>query len=100
MDNPLKIVTDADIERVHANANFGDMSKRDVIDAGVLKAAFGYSDGHTSHCILEEHGLIRRNRPRTSYPSLTKKGQRYLRAIFAGNFNQILGLRTLSNTKD
>jgi len=32
--DPRKIITDEEIERVHANANFGTMSKRDVVNTG------------------------------------------------------------------
>ena len=52
-----EIISDADIERVHAHANFGDMSKRDVVDDGVLHYVFGYDTGHTQMTILREHGL-------------------------------------------
>ena len=37
-----EIITDEEIERVHANANFGPMDKRTVVNQGVLKCASGY----------------------------------------------------------
>jgi hypothetical protein len=80
MQTPEEIITDAEIERVHANANFGHMSKRRVVDEGVLKYAFGWSTGSTMRAILLEHGLIRARRP-TETGSLTPKGKKYLRAM-------------------
>jgi hypothetical protein len=82
-DTPQSIVPDDEIERVHGHANFGSMGKRDVVDEGVLKYAFGYTSGHTQLCILIEHGLIRNPKPGSYYSTLTKKGQRYLRAAYS-----------------
>lgn len=77
------VVSDAEIERVHANANFGGgRTKRQIVDEGLLQYAFGYSSGYTMKCILEEHGLIRKTRGYHSSP--TKKGTTYLRAMFNG----------------
>lgn len=92
VDHPSLIIPDAEIERVHANANFGSMSKRGVINEGVLKYAFGYTGGHTQLCILIEHGLIRKPSPGRYDSTLTKKGLRYLRAIYSGRFEEILAL--------
>lgn len=72
-----EIISDEEIERVHANANFGGMDKRTVVDQGVLKCASGYHQGYTSTEILKEHGLI------TDKYKLTKKGQKYLWAAFS-----------------
>lgn len=55
---PTEIIPDANVERVHANANFGDRGKRQVINEGVLNTAFGYASGHTMLTILREHRLI------------------------------------------
>lgn len=76
------LVSDEEIERVHANANFGSMSKRRVVDEGVLKYAMGYSGGATQLSILLEHGLVRRPKPCRYGSVLTVKGQRYLRAMY------------------
>jgi len=54
-DKPEDIISEEEIERVHANANFGSMSKRDVVNQGVLKCASGYYQGHTSKQIITEH---------------------------------------------
>lgn len=79
---PQEIIPDAEVDRVHANANFGSMSKRAVIAEGVLKSAFGYSHGSTALAILVEHGLVRRPRPHACRAPLTEKGRKYLRAAF------------------
>lgn len=72
-----EIISDEEIEKVHANANFGGMEKRDVVNLGVLKCASGYYQGATSNRIIEEHGLIDMKHYR-----LTEKGKKYLWAAF------------------
>lgn len=72
----IEIISDEEIERVHANANFGSMSKRQVVNQGVLKCASGYHQGHTSTQIIKEHGLI------DDKYNLTSKGRMYLWAAF------------------
>ncbi len=76
---PEEIITDEEIERVHANANFGSMSKRDVVNQGVLKCASGYYQGHTSTQIIKEHGLV------NDKYKLTVKGKKYLWAAFSSS---------------
>jgi len=71
------IITDEEITKVHANANFGDMDKRDVVNLGVLKCASGYHQGYTSTQIIREHGLI----SIMDY-KLTAKGRKYLWEAF------------------
>ena len=75
------IISDAEIARVHAHANFGSMSPREVVNDGVLKYAIGYQGGHTQLCILLEHGLITKPRPGRYDANLTKKGKKYARAL-------------------
>ena len=75
-EKPEDIITDEEIERVHANANFGSMGKREVVNQGVLKCASGYYQGHTSTQIITEHGLI------DDKYRLTPKGRMYLWAAF------------------
>lgn len=83
MRKPVDIVSDAAIERVHGNANFGpDFSKRRVVNEGVLNYAFGYTTGYTMMTILREHGLI--TKPQGYKASLTEKGKEYLRGMFQG----------------
>lgn len=79
MRNVEDIVTDAEVIRVHAHANFGPMSPREVVNDGVRKYAVGYSGGHTQQCILYEHGLI--GKPKGYSANLTKKGKEYARAL-------------------
>ena len=78
------IISDAEIERVHGNAQFGDCPKRRVVDEGVLQYALGYSTGHTMLCILLEHHLVRKPEPGSYGTTLTKKGFRYLHAMHGG----------------
>lgn len=73
-----EIVTDAELDRVHGNANFGSLTKRDVLREGLLKRACGYHCGYTMSSILKEHQLVT---PKTE--RLTLKGQKYLYAAFA-----------------
>ena len=72
-----EIISDEEIERVHANANFGGMNKRTVVNQGVLKCASGYYQGSTSNAIIREHGLVTRDY------ELTPKGRAYLWAAFS-----------------
>lgn len=88
-----EIVPDAEVERVHGHANFGSMTKRVVVDDGILKRAFGYHCGSTQLRILVEHGLVRIRSP-FDEGSLTGKGRRYLRALGSTLFdlwNEYLG---------
>lgn len=73
-----EIISDSELDKVHANAKFGTMTKRDVVKYGVLKCASGYHQGHTSKTICIEHGLIYE-----SDYKLTPKGQEYLWASWA-----------------
>lgn len=72
----IEIIPDDEIERVHANANFGSMGKRQVVNQGVLKCASGYYQGRTATQIIKEHGLI------DDEYKLTPKGRMYLWAAF------------------
>ena len=90
--HPRDIITDEEIETVHGHANFGDMSKRFVVDEGVLKYAFGYESGHTQLSILLEHRLIRKPKPGSYRTTLTRKGQEYLRAVYGERFRDLANL--------
>lgn len=76
-EKPEEIISDDEIERVHANANFGSMDKRTVVNQGVLKCASGYYQGSTSNAIIKEHGLV------DDKYRLTPKGRAYLWAAFS-----------------
>jgi len=72
--NPEDIISDREVDRVHSHANFGDISNRDILDQGVLKAAFGWHHGYTLTMIMREHKLL------NASGKLTKRGFRYLQA--------------------
>ncbi len=72
------IVSDEEVERVHANANFGSTDKRHVVNTGVWHVACGWHSGHTVNCIVVEHGLARWRKNRHEPLVLTAKGRRYL----------------------
>ncbi len=78
---PYEIIPDAEIFRVHANANFGEISKRDVVAQALLKCACGYSSGHTAQMIFAEHGLTISSR-RKGVSALTQRGRKYLWATY------------------
>lgn len=74
-----QIISDEEIEKVHAYANFGPtLTKREVVDMGVLKVACHQYQGHTSKMICIEHGLVDENY------ELTDKGREYLWAAHCG----------------
>ena len=79
-DAPEQIITDAEMARVHGNANFGSQAPRQVLAEGVWKYSMGYTGGHTQLTILLEHGLIRKPKPGSYRSTLTKRGEAYLRA--------------------
>ena len=81
---PQEIIPDSEIERVHANANFGDTGKRDVVDGAILKAACRYHNGYTAQVIITEHGLVKD--ATNSRPKLTDKGRKYLFAVYKKTF--------------
>ena len=75
----LMIVTDEQLSNVWGNANFGNVSKRDVIKFALLKSNCGYYNGHTAQQIITELGLVGKNNTPTS------KGKKYLWAVFGNN---------------
>lgn len=81
-----EIISDTEIERVHANANFGSYPKRDVVKFGVLKAASGFYDGSTAKAICTEHGLFVKDSFHST-PTLTTKGGQYLWAAFGKDYD-------------
>jgi hypothetical protein len=85
MSDALDIISDEEISRVHAYANFGGMSPRDVVNDGVRKYAVGYQGGSTQVAILREHGLISKPKNSGYKANLTEKGKLYARAIYHDN---------------
>lgn len=82
---PDEIISDAEVDHVHGNANFGSTPKRDVIAHALLKTACGYSTGHTARTIIEEHGLVGSGGDLRKLPRLRKKGREYLWAALGQN---------------
>ena len=78
---PESIITPEEIERVHANANFGAVPMREVVNQALLKCACGYSNGHTAQTIITEHGLVVATNRRGLH-ALTTRGRKYLWAAF------------------
>ncbi len=76
-----QMITDKELESVFAHSNFGSSSKRDIVRYALLKVSCGYHNGHTSHCIIRELGLI------TKSLELTKKGKEYLYESFRNGTN-------------
>lgn len=83
---PEQIIPDSEIDRVHANANFGNsLTKRDIVNRALLKCICGYSNGHTADQIICEHGLTVAPR-RRGHTAVTQRGRKYLYAVFGDNF--------------
>jgi hypothetical protein len=76
------IITDEELARVHANAKFGSMTPREVVNDGVQRYAIGYQGGSTQVAILRGHGLISKPKNCGYKANLTEKGKRYARAIY------------------
>ncbi|PCJ24115.1 MAG: hypothetical protein COA96_10240 [SAR86 cluster bacterium] len=79
---PQEIITDSQIETVHAYADFGSMGKRMVVNESLLKLACGFHNGSTAQHILADHGLIFERYGKRSH-TLTAKGRKYLWAVYA-----------------
>lgn len=93
MKTATDIISDADIERVHGNANFGGTDKRRVVNGALLQTVLGFSTGWTAETILREHGLITSRRPgQRKPPALTVKGYDYLRAVSASHVSDMANL--------
>ena len=75
---PEVILSDQEVHDVAVNADFGSMTKRQMINKGVLKCACGFYSGSMLTFILEQHGLINKDN------SLTVKGKAYLWAVMCG----------------
>jgi hypothetical protein len=75
------IISEDKLIDVFANANFGSISRRDVVKYALLKYAVGYHSGRTAKCILVELGLL------TEKGNLTKSGRLYLWSAFYKNID-------------
>lgn len=74
-----EIITDAELDAVWGSANFGSMTKREVIRDSLLKCLGGYTTGHTAKAITKELGLVFANKW-----DLTNKGKEYLYLAITG----------------
>ena len=77
---PEEIVSDLEVNDIAYNADFGDQTKRQIINRGVLKCACGYYSGSMATFILEQHGLTNPDN------TLTVKGKAYLWAVYGHMF--------------
>lgn len=68
-----EIITDAELDIVWGSANFGIVSKRDVIKDSLLKCLGGYTTGSTAKAICIQLNLVYANKW-----DLTQKGKEYL----------------------
>lgn len=76
-----EMISNGTLDTVFANANFGNMSKRDVVKYTLLKCASGYKSGHTATSIVSELGLV------TKKWTLTKLGKQYLFDAFYNGYS-------------
>ena len=74
-----KIVSIGEMEKAFEPYNFGDSSSRKILEEGVMKVAAGFKDGYSAVTILQNLGLIGKNKFK---PVLTKKGKCYLWAVY------------------
>lgn len=78
----VQILSNAEIERVHANANYGDMSKREVVNNGVWHVLMDYHIGATTRQIIIELGLAVADENPHLPVRLTDKGRKYAVALY------------------
>ena len=90
METTKDIISDAQLVKVHASANFGPETPRQTLNGAVLSYAMGFSTGHTARTILLEHGLIKKNSGYSA--NLTAKGKNYARAMSVKNLSEISAL--------
>ena len=88
-----EIISDEEIIRVHAYANFGVLTPREVVNDGVRKYAVGYTGGATQLAILWEHGLIKRPMGTSYKADLTEKGKKYARSIYSNPQSDFAAIR-------
>lgn len=75
------LISDELLDKVWGYADFGKVSKRDIIKNTLLKCASGYYSGHTAKTIVEELGLV------TKKWTLTKLGKQYLYEAYSTDKN-------------
>jgi len=80
-----EVITDEEIIKVWQHANFGDISKRQVILDTLKKFSQGWSTGHTAKCIVSELGLIWN---KNGHDALSDKGLEYFIAAMSSYASQ------------
>lgn len=73
VNSTSEIIADAELDIVFGNANFGEVTKREVIYDSLLKCLAGYTTGSTAKRICIELDLVYANKW-----DLTQKGRLYL----------------------
>ncbi len=69
-------ISDAEIDAVFENTNFGGVNRRKLLEQGVLKRLTGYHSGHTLTMIMRKLGLT------TEKDNVTKKGKEFCMGAF------------------
>lgn len=72
-----ELISDAELDKAWGHANFGGMTKREVIRMGTLKCLAGWHQWYTSKTICTELGLI------NDKYKVTAKGRAYLWLAFS-----------------
>lgn len=78
MDKVEELVSDEAIEKAWGTADFGSMSKRDIIKGALLKCVAGYHTGYTAKRILWDLKLVKANKW-----EITRLGGYYLFAAYS-----------------
>ncbi len=73
-----QLLSSEEITKAFGNADFGKVSKEDVIKYSLLKYACGFATGYTAKCILRELGFLK-----TDNHTLTRNGKEYLWKVFS-----------------
>lgn len=80
MNTEQDIITDAQIQEVWGNADFGQFSQREIIAKTLLKCACGYTSGKIARYIVEDLGLV------TADWKLSQRGEAYLYAAYQDKY--------------
>lgn len=77
-----ELITDAAIEIVFTNTNFGARTPRELIAKDLDQVSRGFHCGHTMQCCLLELGLIYKNHANSHQKyGITPLGRKYLEII-------------------
>ncbi len=70
------VIPDHELEDAFKGTNFGTVDHRKLLEASVLKKAFGYHCGHTITTIMQDMGLINAD------GKVLRRGQMLLREAY------------------